>query len=389
MTRTAVQRHPDPLRAGVYLRRRFRQLAPQWLAMGLVTALLIMVVTPMNSFRETIRANQYLMNAFTVVTPYGEPAFDSTLTALLERNPSLERQVPVKVAWVRYPMLIGETFCPLILTDPAEGEALVTRLGLALVEGRFPHKGRREIVLHEDVAHAKRLAVGDRVGPVVERTEVGGMFEIVGLLRGPGRIAIGTIGTGLGSRFLDARLPAYVLVYARPGGKAASDAYLRGLRTADTLALQVVDAEYVRARTEEALKNLPVLAAFLTLVTSGAVAVVVVLLNLMAFQARADEFAVLLAVGQPRSRLARKIAAECGLLAGVAWILGVSVGIGAMMLYARYALGPRGIVMQPLDPRPLALSLSVPIIAAVTSVAVLWRRLRGLDPVAVIERRFI
>lgn len=356
--------------------------------MGLVTALLIMVTTPMNSFRETIRANQYLMSAFTVVTPYGEPAFDSTLTTLLERNPTLERQVPVKVAWVRYPMLIGETFCPLILTDPEEGSALLTRLGLALVEGRFPRRGRREIVLHEDVAHAKRLAVGDRVGPVVERTEVGGMFEIVGLLRGPGRIAVGTIGGGLGSRFLDARLPAYMLVYATPGGKAASDAYLHALRTEDAPALQVVDAEYVRARTEEALKNLPVLAAFLMVVTSAAVAVVVALLNLMAFQARADEFAVLLAIGQPRSRLARKVAAECGLLAASAWILGVGVGVGAMIAYARYALGPRGIVMRPLDPQPLALSLGIPVIAAVTSVVVLWRRLRGLDPVAVIERRF-
>ena len=383
-----VASRSDPLRPGLYLRRRFRQLAPQWLAMGLVTALLIMVVTPMNSFRETIRANQLLMNAFTVVTPYGDPVFDSTLTALLERNPFLQRELPVKVAWVRYPMLIGETFCPLILTDPEEGNALAARLDLVLAEGRFPRKGRREIVLHEDVAHAKRLTVGDRVGPVVERTEVGGMFEIVGFLRGPGRIAIGTMGTGLGSRFLDARLPAYMLVYATPGGKAASDAYLRGLRAEDAPALQVVDAEYVRARTEEALKNLPVLAAFLTLVTSAAVAIVVALLNLMAFQARADEFAVLLAIGQSRSRLARKIAAECGLVAGFAWILGVSVGIGAMMLYARYALGPRGIVMQPLDPQPLALSLGIPIIAAVSSVAVLWRRLRGLDPVAVIERRF-
>jgi hypothetical protein len=59
-----------------------------------------------------------------------------------------------------------------------------------------------------------------------------------------------------------------------------------------------------------------------------------------------------------------------------------------MVLYARYILNPRGIVMQPFDPLPILLTLMLPTIAVVASVLALWRKLRILDPVAAIERRF-
>jgi putative ABC transport system permease protein len=378
----------DPLSGVVYVRRRFRHLLPQLLAMGLVTSLLIMIVTPTNTFRETTQANLRTLDAFTAVTPFHKPSFDSSLTSLLDRNPALERRLPVKVAWIRYPMLIGETFCPLVILNPQEIQDLMTRLGLALVEGRLPRSGRPEVLLHEDVARAKGLRLGSRVGPLVDRAEVTGMFGVVGIVRGRGRIGIATMGSGLGSQFLRARLPAYMLIYSRPGDKPISDGYLRGLREDNEPAFQVVDADYVRQRMAEALQNLPVLVTFLTFIASLAVASVVALLNIMAFQARTDEFAILLAIGQRRTRLAAKLCAECGLLGAAAWIVGAAGGVAAMVLYARYILNPRGIVMQPFDPLPILLTLMLPTIAVVASVLALWRKLRILDPVAAIERRF-
>lgn len=379
---------PDPLSARVYLARSFRRVLPEWLAMSLVTVLLIVVITPSNTFRETTLANLRSLEVFTAVTPARKPGFDSALTSLLEANPAMERRVRVKVGWIRYPMLIGEAICPLVLLDSMEASELLQRVGLELVAGRLPRDGAAEVVLHEDVARAEGLEIGSRTGTQVDRNEVDGLFEVVGLLRGGARLGVGTTGSDLLSRFLDARLPSYMLIYAEPDRKAVSDAYLHQAWDHDTPAFRVVDMEYVRERSAEALKNLPALVTFLTVATSLVVALVVALLKIIGFQARADEFAILLAIGHPPRRLARKLAAECALLAVAAWTAGVAAGELAMVAYDRYVLAPRGIVMQVMDLDPVLLSLTLPVIAIAASVFALWRKLRALDPLSVIERRF-
>jgi putative ABC transport system permease protein len=351
--------------------------------------LLVAAITPTNSFRETTLSNLRFLDLFTAVTPALEPAFDSTLNALLAANPAASLQIPAHVGWLRYSMLIGEAISPLIIVDSAAVGGVLQNAGAVLVEGRLPGRRRAEVVVHEDVARAKGLRIGDRTGPVVDRGAVDGdQFEVVGLIRAPGRVAVGTLGRGLSRMMLEARLPPYVMVYAAPGRKPESDAYLHAAQKEGEPAFDVVDRAHVEMRTEQALKNLPLLVSAITIATASAVALIVTLLSIIQFAGRADEFAMLLAIGHRRARLARRLAAEATLVGATAWAAGAGLGWLAMLCFDRWVLVPHGIVMRVVDPGPFVLSLAVPVIAVVASVLAMWHGLTTLDPLAVVDRRF-
>ncbi len=379
----------DPLSAWLAVTRRWRVVLPVWLTMATVTALLLLVITPTNSFRETTLANTRALEAFTAVTPAARPGFDESLQALLDANPAADRKIAVRVGWLRYPMLIGEALCPLVLVSADEVGYIFERAGQTLVAGRLPRRDRAEVVVHEDVARAKDLELGDRTGTLMDRGDVDRrQFEVVGIMSGAGRLAVGTLGTGLPAAFLSARLPPYALMFAPPERKAESDAYLHGAVVDGGPAFRVIDQAYVQARSEEALRNLPVLVLLLTVATAATVALVVALLNLIAFRAREDEFAALQALGHRPARLARRLGAETTLVGASAWVVGAVLGVAGLTLYDRLGLDPRGIVMRVFDLWPVGLSLAVPAIAVGVSVLVLLGRMRTLDPVSIIERKF-
>jgi hypothetical protein len=139
----------------IYLRRRFSRVAPIAMAITLVTILLVCVITPTNTFDETARANIAGLHAFTVIAPARQAELDPSWRERLEHDPSVEAQVPVRALWVRYPMVIGEAYCPLLLADATSIRGIAERAGLRLVAGRYPDDDHAGVVLHEGVARAR------------------------------------------------------------------------------------------------------------------------------------------------------------------------------------------------------------------------------------------
>jgi ABC-type antimicrobial peptide transport system permease subunit len=135
------------------------------------------------------------------------------------------------------------------------------------------------------------------------------------------------------------------------------------------------------------MRNLPLVIGFISVAVAVIVALVTALLNLIAFQARSDEFALYLAVGHRRSRLVGKLVAETALLASGGWLAGIALGLSVVALYAGRVLEPRGILIELLDPGPILYSLVVPALSAAVSAGGLAWRLHRMDPVAVIQRR--
>jgi hypothetical protein len=381
-------RHRDPLSVTVYLRRRLRRVLPAGLVMALATALLIGVLTPMNAFRETAAADVRPLESFTVVAPARRPAFDDSLRAWIARAPGLERVVSVRALWVRHPMIVGDAYCALLLGGAPEIAMLTTRLGLRVASGRLPDADHPGVALHEDVARARGLAIGQRFGSLSDPDDTTpGSYQIVGLLAGPGRIALGVTGTGLVEQFVLARVPGYQLVLSRPGAKPASDAYLRAMRDGDGPALQVTDERAMRARMDQALANLPVFVTFVSLALSLIVALVVALLQLVLFQSRADEHAILLVLGHRPARLVARAAGECAAIALIAWIAGAALALALLQAYSRWQFVPRGLLMRPFDAQPIVASLAVPIVAVGVAAVALRLQLGRMDPVDIVQRR--
>jgi ABC-type antimicrobial peptide transport system permease subunit len=139
-------------------------------------------------------------------------------------------------------------------------------------------------------------------------------------------------------------------------------------------------------RARKALANVPVLVNFIAFSTATVVGLIVALLALVAFQARQEEFALRLAIGQRRSRLLLGLALESGVLALAAWLVGVVVGWLVLYAYDALVFEPRGFLVRLLDVRPLLASASLPLISVLASVAALGLRLYRMDPVAILQR---
>ena len=371
----------------IYLRRRFSRVAPIAIAIALVTILLVCVITPTNTFYETTRANVASLRAFTVVAPARQAELDPSWRERLERDPSIAALVPVRALWVRYPMVIGEAYCPLLLTNATRIREIAERAGLRLVAGRFPDDDHPGVVLHEGVARARGLGVGGRFGTWVDPDDTTpGTYLVQGLVGGEARLAVGTTGTGLFQTFLMARAPAFTLLYPQPGAKRRMDQMLHAARAGGEPAFQVIDETYMNDRARKALANVPVLVNFLAFATAIVVALIVALLALVAFQTRQEEFALRLAIGQRRSRLLLGLALESGVLALASWLVGVAVGWLVLYAYDALVFEPRGFLVRLLDARPLLASASLPVISALASVAALGLRLYRMDPVAILQR---
>src|SRR6185503_674338 len=188
--------------------------------------------------------------------------------------------------------------------------------------------------------------------------------------------------------FVLSRLEAFEVVYAKPGRKAASDRYLNDAEDPEGgRAFKVWDEAFARRRTKKALENLPMILDAVVGAITVVIALVVALLNLISFQARADEFALLLAVGHTRGRLARKVAVESAATAAVAWALGLAIGFGFLFVWDRVALQPKAILIRFFDAYPICLASVLPFVAAAASAGLLALRLHRMDPVSVIQRR--
>lgn len=378
-----------PLSPWTYLRRNPRRVAPLLAIQALVTCLLVLIITPTNAFEATAAASVRPLNAFTIVTPRRKFGFDDDLSALLDANPALERRVAAKALWVRTPMIVGYAFAPMIALPQEVWPDFLEKLEIRLAEGSLPEPGTDGVALHEALVRARGMELGDTFGKVVdEKDSTPGRFTLVGILRGPSRVGLIDFGYANDPQSVLARIPPFEVIYATPGRKQESDTYLREvLDEAGERALTVYDAAQARERIDETFERLPLIIGFITGSVAIVVALVVTLLNVIAFQVRVDEFGLYLAVGHRRARLVRKLALETGLVAVTSWLAGLALGLLGVWLYQRLWLQPKGILVEVVDARPLLFSLSVPFFSALTGALALARRLHRMDPVAVIQRR--
>ena len=372
-----------------YLLRNPRRIAPLFAIQALVTALLVLIITPTNAFRATAEANIRPLEIFTIVSPRLKRDFDDELLALIDRNPDLDQRVEAKMFWMRTPMIIGEDYAPLIALPEGVQQEFLRKMGLRLVDGQMPLPGSDGAVLHEDFLRAREMSIGDEFGQLVDPSDsTPGKFRVVGVLAGAARVGVVDFEYANQPYFVLARREPFQVIYARAGGKARSDTYLREVKYADgKRALRVVDETYVRDRIEQSLANVPAIVGFITFSVALVVALVIALLNVIAFQVRTDEFGLYLAIGHARRKLVVKLALETAAVAVASWITGLAVGVLGVWIYDTGWLQPRGIVMRVIDPQPLLFSLSVPVLSTLTGAVALARRLHRMDPVAVIQRR--
>jgi predicted lysophospholipase L1 biosynthesis ABC-type transport system permease subunit len=233
------------------------------------------------------------------------------------------------------------------------------------------------------------MGVGSAFGSLIDPEEpTPGLFRVDAIVDGPARVGLADLAHANAPDSVLSRRESFRVVYAKPGRKAESDAYLRAAKDAEGRpAFKVWDEGYVRRLTERWTRNLPLVLNAIVGAMTVIVGFIVVLLNLISFQARHDEFALWLALGHVRRRLAAKLAVEGAAQAGLALALGLALGFGFLAVYDALFLAPKAIFIRYFDVYPIALASALPLLASAAGAIALSVRLRRMDPVAVIQRR--
>jgi hypothetical protein len=378
-----------PLAARTWLLRNPRRVLPALAVQALVTALVLTVVTPLTGFSATLEASIRPLTAYTALTPKVRKDFDAELLRLVEANPAMERHTRAKTIWTRIPMIVGDGGTLLMALESKEQEEFLRRVGNRLAEGSLPEPGSSGVAIHRHMAIARGMKVGDVFGSLADPEEPApGLFRVDGILDGPARVGLADLEYASDPSSVLARLEAFAVVYAKPGRKAESDAWLHAAKdAAGTPAFRVWDEAFIRRRAASWTRNLPLLLNAVVGALTAIIGLVVVLLHLIAFQSRQDEFALLLALGHTRRRLVAKLALESLATALAAWALGLGLGYAFLGLWDAWVLAPKAILIDFFAPYAIALASALPLLASAASAVALAARLRGMDPVAVIQRR--
>lgn len=389
MSRGAGSPADRALGAFTYLLRNPRRVLPVAAIIALVTTLEIAIITPTNAFEATADAYIRPLEYLTIVTPLRRSDFDEELTQLLDSNEHMERRLEAKMLWIDTPGIIGELSSPLMALAHEDQHEFLERMGLRVVSGTLPESASAGAAIHRSIVEARGMRIGDEFGRLVNpKDRVSGRFELVGILDGDPRVGLVDLDYTSVPTFVLARRPAFQIVYATEVGKSASDAHLRAAVDAeDRKAFRVVDETWAREVAAETLENLPLIIGFITAIDAIIVAFVVLLISVIMFQTRVDEFALYLAVGHRRGPLVAKLAKESCLTALLGWAVGLGLGLLIVALYDHWLLDPKAIVIRRVDPEAILYTFAVPVLATAASAVALALRLRRMDPVAVIQRR--
>jgi ABC-type lipoprotein release transport system permease subunit len=115
-------------------------------------------------------------------------------------------------------------------------------------------------------------------------------------------------------------------------------------------------------------------------------ALVVAAINQIALTQRLEEFGLLHAIGQAKSRLVRRVTLETTVLAGIGWIVGLALA-GLILVWLKSSVyEPGGLEMNLASVTPLWFTLLTPLAVIALGAWSVGRVLARLDAIAVIER---
>ncbi|MFJ8578255.1 FtsX-like permease family protein [Micromonospora sp. NPDC093277] len=276
----------------------------------------------------------------------------------------------------------GETTQALTAVDPA---TLPRVASLHLTAGNLAALSGGGIVLAEHVARDRGLAVGDELPMTFSRTGTR-TLPVVGVLRDGDARALATdylIALDTFARNYSEEMDASVLIRTADGtGRAAAERAIRAA-LADTPTAQLRDqAAAVAGRTQMIDQVLGLVTVLLML------AVLIALLGItntlaLSITERTAEIGLLRAVGMTRRQLGWMIRAEAVLVAALASVLGIVLGVGFAAATVR-ALGRDAPTVLAVPAGRLLVVLAVALAAGLLAGLLPARRAARLDVLAAI-----
>lgn len=383
----------SPLSLVLYYRRNMRRVAPMLLILTLAFFGIALPVVIINAQREAPRKILALFDYAAMVWPNGQEGYNALDVGLLRRMPGVAAIYPVALEDTYWPTIVGEAHGGTygFGLDQADMAPVMRAMDARLIGGRLPSPYAPEVAMHQAVARARGLSIGDKIDPTDSSESFDEPFKVVGLLDGPAPLTL------LSREYLLSTSEihdngnwdrAWLIINAerpsRSDGDTALDRSLGGLSKERFL---YRGYKYQLDLINEVNTSIDAVLIVLNTVIVSVLTLAVALLNYIYFTRRLPEFGVLMALGQTRGSLIRRALVETLTMIGLTWGLGLLVTEGFCQLLNTALLESKGTVLTAFEPRVLLFSLPLVVLGVLSCGLTIYRQLSRLDPVSIVELR--
>lgn len=377
-----VIRHP--LSPWLYFRRNPGRTLPVAFVITVSVSLVASVVSLVDSIDLTIMTMYGYQRYLTVVTPRNALEVDPKIVEGIRKQPLTREIFTTRPAFTVVKTIFGKMPYVVFGLNPDARRRLMDRIGLRLKTGRLPIDGKPELALSVEIARNLHLKLGD----VVLKPDSEDSYSIVpmrlcGMFEGPVWLSMTS------ESFIESHFPL------SPRGQIILAGTQQEQRELDRALAKSVDKAHARVwtfaslvrETSEGLASLYLIMSMVIAIIVFAIAFLVGMLANIYFTQRLPEFATLAAIGYQRTSLLLRVLGETGLLCVLGWALGSLLTIAILWSIRETIMTPRGLLLDPFDFAAYRFTIPLPLTIAAFATVGVGRRLRALDPVAIIERR--
>ena len=390
----------NPLSPLTYYRRHKQSALLLVVLITLATMVLYAIVGVLDSL--TLQLDFNYLSRISRVRPDTGQALDPSVIPQIQSHPDVARVVWDNGLTISVPTLGGIDAMHLMGVPQDDMQYLMDRCGVRLKVGRLLEPRTNEFMLSEEIARALDLELGDRIDRSIDESYYETVLEpllLVGILEGDPSTALGTspltssepsVRVGFVSYEYLAGHERYAprmvsaLVVAREGHKETVDEFLE-----TTITSAHTEVETYRDIVElaaQARRFLYLTFGIVNCLVGVAVAVVVGVINQIALMQRVSELGLLNALGHHRNKLIRRLTLETSAVAGVGWIVGLSLALLILLWLKANLYYARGMELDLANLMPLWFVLPIPLMVVALAVFSLRRLFARFDAVAIVER---
>jgi len=255
-------------------------------------------------------------------------------------------------------------------------------LNLKIVDGRLPEKNS-EIILHKQVAANKKLKIGDLIGREVSESEtLPGNYTIVGIIDGTSIVSFAPIEYYYDTYQLNYDYIYGGLILPKEGSLKEMNQVLDSMTpvdySIDTLTVEKASDQIYTTRVGIFMTIIDI---FIILIVSSCIG----FLSYIYFSQRRSEFGLLCALGFSRQKVINRAFAEINGINLIGYLCGIGISflLGMFMNYSYFNV--IGDPLQIINIKYLLGAACSPILVTLFSLIPIWRMLKKLDPITIID----
>lgn len=262
---------------------------------------------------------------------------------------------------------------------------LMKHLKVEVKSGRLPKEGTNEIAIHWRVVANKKLKIGDHIGKKVDSTErLEGDYEIVGLLEGDPIVSFSSIEYIFKDESENSQnLKQYgMCLIPKNNQRDNLNETLVEMKN-EKLRVYSYDTELSSYHSAQDMIDLilKIIGGILTVV----LALMIGLISYIFYYQRRNEFGILLALGFRGKRIMSQILIEIAIITFGGFVLGILFMIISSLLLNHFLFMPKGLPLEIWSISYLKTTVFIPVSIFVFSFVPVWRMIRKLDPISIIE----